>query len=237
MGANMKEVYNKFLSSGFQQFNEGKSRYIVNQYRHNYLRYLPDDKSAKILEIGAGMGNFLQFLGENGYDNYLGVDVSEESINYCKEKGLEKVKLISDLKEFFITSATFDFIVMNDVIEHLPQDDTLAVLKKMYEKLNYGGTVIIKTGNLASIIGPRIRYGDFTHYQGFTEYSLSQVMKVSGFSEVDVKGFVVPKNRIRRILRAGGQKIVHGLWKLVYFLEFTYPPKIVDEIIFAIGKK
>lgn len=233
----MQEVYNKFLSAGFEAFNAGNERYLIAQYRYNYLKFLPEKKEAKILEIGAGMGRFLQFLGEAGYENFLGVDISPESIRYCQEKGIKKVQLIKNITEFCVSSGNYDLIVMNDVIEHLPKDETLETLKRLYERLNSGGRLIVKTGNLSSLIGPRIRYGDFTHYQGFTEYSLAQVLQIAGFTSSELCPFLVPRNRIRRIIRAGLQKIVHGLWKLVYFIEFTYPPKIVDEIIFAVAQK
>jgi len=233
----MQEAYNKFLSAGFAAFNANNERYLVKQYSYNYKKFLPETKSARVLEIGAGMGRFLQFLGESGYENFLGVDISPESIHYCKEKGIEKVQLINNIMDFSTSSGNFDLIVMNDVIEHLPKDETIATLRRLYERLNSGGRLIVKTGNLSSLIGPRIRFGDFTHYQGFTEYSLAQVIQLAGFSLFQVYPFKVPRNRVRRIIRAGLQKIVHGLWKLVYFLEFTYPPKIVDEIIFIVAQK
>lgn len=233
----MQEAYNKFLSAGFAAFNEKNARYLIKQYQYNYQKFLPENKQARILEVGAGMGRFLQFLGEAGYDNFLGVDISPEAIQYCQEKGIKKVQLINNLDEFLITSGNFDQIYLNDVIEHLPKDETIATLKKIYERLNVGGRLIVKTGNLASLIGPRIRFGDFTHYQGFTEYSLAQVMQVAGFSVFQVYPFRVPRNSLRRIIRAGLQKIVHAWWKGVYFLEFTYPPQIVDEIIFIVAQK
>jgi 2-polyprenyl-3-methyl-5-hydroxy-6-metoxy-1,4-benzoquinol methylase len=233
----MQEVYNKFLSAGFEAFNKNNERYLIKQYSYNYFKFLPANREARVLEIGAGMGRFLQFLGEAGYSNFLGVDISPEAISYCQEKGIKKVQLIGSLSEFLAVSGNFDLIVMNDVIEHLTPEESLNVLKKMYERLNSGGQLIVKTGNLASLIGPRIRYGDFTHQQGFTEYSLAQVVQIAGFSLFKVYAFKVPLNRLRRVLRAVGQKIVHAFWKAIYWLEFTYPPKIVDEIIFIVAQK
>jgi len=233
----MQEAYNKFLSAGFAAFNESNARYLIKQYKYNYQKFLPANKQARILEVGAGMGRFLQFLGEAGYENFLGVDISPEAIQYCQEKGIKKVQLINNLGEFLSTSGNFDQIYLNDVIEHLPKDETIALIKKMYERLNSGGRLIIKTGNLSSLIGPRIRFGDFTHCQGFTEYSLAQVVQIAGFSVFQVYPFRVPLNRITRIIRRCLQAVLHAWWKFVYFIEFTYPPKIVDEIIFIVAQK
>ncbi len=206
-------------------------------YRHNYKKFLPKNKEVKILEIGCGQGYFLDFLGEQGYQNILGVDLSAEAVEFCLERGLSKVKLISNLQEFLSSSAMYDFVVLNDVIEHFPKQDVLENLEKIREKMNMGGVIIIKTGNMASLAGLKIRYNDFTHESGFTEYSLSQVLKVSGFSDIMIYPFVFPKNRITRIIRSGLQSILHFFWKTIFFFEFTLPPRLVHELIFSVAKR
>lgn len=233
----MREIYQKFLSSGFAEANLKSFRHMVSLYRHNYSKFLPERREARILDIGCGLGQFLDFLGQSGYTNFLGVDISPEAVDFCREKGIEKVRLIDDLREFLAISGMYDLIVLNDVIEHFSQDEVLPILRKIYEKLNVDGTLIVKTGNLASLVGPRIRYCDFTHQSGFTEYSLAQLLKVAKFSDIIICPFVFPKNRLTRILRWLGQKVLHGIWKLVYFLEFTCVPKYVDELIFSVAKK
>lgn len=233
----MHALFQKFLSSGFAELNKGNRQHIIDLYRHNYRRFFPNNKQAKILDIGCGMGQFLEFLAEEGYQNILGVDISEEAVEYCLEKGISKVKLISDLRTFLVGSPMYDLIVLNDVIEHFPKDDVLPILLAIYEKLNAGGRIIMKTGNLASLVGVKIRYNDFTHQSGFTEFSLAQVLKFSGFQSTMIYPFVFPKNRITRIVRWLAQKKIHAIWKLIYFFEFTAPPRIVDELIFAVGKK
>ena len=233
----MNDLYKKFLSTGFGELNENNRRHIIDLYRHNYQRFLPADKRARILDVGCGMGQFLEFLGQNGYEDILGVDISQEAVEYCLEKGIGKVKLIGNLQEFFISSPMFDLIALNDVIEHFPKDEVLPILSAVYEKLNVGGRVIVKTGNLASLVGVKIRYNDFTHQSGFTEFSLLQVLKFSGFQDTMIYPFVFPKNLLTRIVRWLGQKKLHALWKLVYFFEFTPLPRLVDELIFAVGRK
>lgn len=230
-------IYDKFLSSGFAEINVRNSRHSISLYRHNYKRFLPKDRSAKILDVGCGLGQFLEFLGQEGYENFLGVDISSEAIHFCQEKGIPKVQLISDLKSFLLTSGSFDLIVLNDVIEHLPKVEILPILESLHEKLNAGGCLIVKTGNLASLVGARMRYNDFTHETGFTEYSLTQVLKIARFKDIMILPFVFPKNRLIRVVRWLGQKLIHGLWKLVYFGEFALVPKVVDELFFAVGKK
>lgn len=231
------ELYQKFLSSGFAELNAGAEKHMVALYRHNYKKFLPENKQARILEIGCGMGNFLLFLGQEGYENFLGVDIAPEAIRYCLDKGISKVKFIKDLMEFLSTAPQFDLIVLNDVIEHLSKDEIVNIFSKIGEKLTVGGQVIVKTGNMSSMAGLRIRYNDFTHTAGFTEYSLKQVLFFAGFRQTLVAPFVFPRNSVTRVIRFLAQKIAHAIWKFVFFVEYTQVPKIVDELIFAVAKK
>jgi 2-polyprenyl-3-methyl-5-hydroxy-6-metoxy-1,4-benzoquinol methylase len=230
-------LYKNFLSTGFKQANEKNAQHQVDMYQYNLAEHLPKDRAAKILEIGSGMGRFLEFLGTRGYDDFLGVDLSEEAVRYCQDKGIEKVKLITDLDEFLVSSVQYDAIVMNDVIEHIPKQEVVQVLTKLHEKLKVGGKLIVKTGNMSSIIGARMRYVDFTHELGFTEESLSQLLKICNFRDIIIRPFVFPKTRLTRVIRWLFQKGLHAWVKMVYFFEFTRVPEIVDEVIFAVGRK
>ncbi len=232
-----QEIYKKFLSGGFEKLNSQSSGHIINLYRYNYSQYLSQDKKAKILDVGCGMGHFLQFLAQAGYDDYLGVDISDQSIRYCQEKGIAKVRLINSLSEYLNMCPMFDLIVLNDVIEHFPKEEILDILKKIYQKLNVNGKIIIKTGNMSSLAGLRIRYNDFTHEAGFTEYSLNQVLHYCDFQEINIFPYLYPKNKITRVVRFIFQKIIHFFWRAMYFFEYTEPPKIVDELICAVARK
>jgi len=233
----MQKAFSKFISSGFGDINANNSRHIIGMYRNNYHRHLPENKQARILEIGCGLGRFLEFLAEEGYQNYLGIDISQEAIDYCHEKGINKTELINDLPTYLIACPMYDCIVLNDVIEHLEKDKIIEILEKIGQKLSVGGVLIVKTGNLASLVGARIRFNDFTHTCGFTEYSLTQALKIANFNDIMIYPFRFPRNRLTRALRAIGTAFVHGLWKLIYFFEYTIIPKYVDEIIFAVVKK
>lgn len=50
------------------------------------------------------------------------------------------------------------------------------------------GKVLISAPNTQSLFGARLVFIDFTHEQGFTPGSLSQVMRVCNFKDVEVYG-------------------------------------------------
>ena len=55
-------------------------------YRENYLKYLPDDKNARILNISCGGGYFVNMASKEGYRNILGIDSMEEKVAFAKKR-------------------------------------------------------------------------------------------------------------------------------------------------------
>jgi len=91
-----------------------------NNYYYSHLKkllahFIPQDK--KILEIGCGTGDLLEFLQPK---HGIGIDISSEMIKIAKTKHPQKsFTYISTPIEKFKTKKTFDYIYMSDVIEHL----------------------------------------------------------------------------------------------------------------------
>jgi 2-polyprenyl-3-methyl-5-hydroxy-6-metoxy-1,4-benzoquinol methylase len=181
-------LYSHYISTHFGKIHTDSRDFIVQlpYFKKNYLKHLPADKSAKILDLGCGMGHFLNFLENEGYKNYLGIDLSEENIEFCKKNGFN-VKH-GNIFDFLRNSpGSFDAIIMNDIIEHLEKTEILELLKIILTKLNSGGRLIIKAPNASNpIMASSSRYYDFTHELLFTEESLSQVLRISGFTKVSI---------------------------------------------------
>ena len=241
MANSRQKLFDQFLTSGFGQVNETEAEGIkktASVYDWNYKKFIPQDKNIRILDIGCGLGQFLYWLKENGYNNFLGVDVSQQMVDFCQKNISDKVEKISSIIEFLRDkNEQFDIIVMNDVIEHLEKGEIVDDLESIKAALKVGGKVIVKTNNAAAITGPRIRYEDFTHELGFTEYSLKQIFNVAGYSEVNIHAYDFPRTSIKRWARFIVQSVIHFFWKLIFFFEYTTVPKIVNELIFAVATK
>jgi 2-polyprenyl-3-methyl-5-hydroxy-6-metoxy-1,4-benzoquinol methylase len=237
------KLFNKFHDTGLGAGKSGQSleahfKHIASTYDWNYKNIVPEDKNARILDIGCGLGEFLYWLNEKGYKNFLGVDVSQQMLDIAKQNASAKVKKISSIKEYLGSEKEgYDLIVMNDVIEHLTKQEIIDDLEMMRSALKKGGQLIIKTNNLAAITGARMRYSDFTHELGLTEYSLKQILALVGFSDVAVKPFAMPLTNPLRYIRFIMQKISNLCWKLRFWINFTPVPEIVDEMIMAIATK
>ena len=63
---------------------------------------MPEDKKAKIIDLGCGNGGFVYWLQQIGYQNAEGIDISAEQIETGQKLGIKNIKQ-ADIKEFLIT--------------------------------------------------------------------------------------------------------------------------------------
>ena len=96
------------------------------------------DRRPRILDVGCGTGANLLMLSK--YGEAEGVDVSEDAIAFCRERGLDKVRLGAG-EELPYEDGTFDLVTALDVVEHM--DDDLAGLGEMQRVLRPGGRVLL----------------------------------------------------------------------------------------------
>jgi 2-polyprenyl-3-methyl-5-hydroxy-6-metoxy-1,4-benzoquinol methylase len=94
------------------------------------LRLITKNNSqGKILDYGAGTGQFLTFMRAKGWDTY-GVELNEEARNQILTKGINASKFLEDIEE-----TKFDVITLWHVLEHVHDINTLiAKLKALLDK-------------------------------------------------------------------------------------------------------
>jgi 2-polyprenyl-3-methyl-5-hydroxy-6-metoxy-1,4-benzoquinol methylase len=160
------------------------AEYKLPRYLTPYFR--ETDKDLRILDIGCGLGQMLNYLKKEGFNNLYGIDINEEAIEACTKKGLA-VKKINDTRDFTVDAdQKFDRIVMSHVLEHIDKDkivDTLIHIKK--NLLKEGGQFLLMVPNAQSYTGAYWRYEDFTHTILFTAGSCFYVLKAAGFTTID----------------------------------------------------
>ena len=92
----------------------------------------------QILDVGCGTGANLQMLSNFGVAE--GVDVSEDALEFCRARGLSKVKE-GAAEALPYEDASFDLVTGLDVVEHL--DDDVAGLKEMRRVLRPRGRALL----------------------------------------------------------------------------------------------
>jgi 2-polyprenyl-3-methyl-5-hydroxy-6-metoxy-1,4-benzoquinol methylase len=248
MGANnwKQRIYDSYMSNGFQDSHSTKREFDLQSkyFRKNYLKFMPKNKKCRILELGCGMGQFLEFCKQCGYNNYEGIDVSQENISFIKEMFGEEVKVwIADIREFLDAESSresgYDVVILNDVIEHLTKSEVFEVLDGVYKLLTKNGVFMIKTPNMANpYVNTAGRYIDFTHEIGFTEKSMRQVLRAAGYKEITIIGTdIYVFNPVISIIAKVISKIINCFLFLFSALYGRTSLKIFEKDILAIAYK
>lgn len=100
-----------------------------------YVNFLP---YGTILDYGCGWGGMCRLLRDNEFD-YLGIDFESDSLNYCKNNGLNVSA--DTLDSLLLAEKKFSAILLITVFEHL--HDHVQVLHKIRNILMPGGLIII----------------------------------------------------------------------------------------------
>ena len=136
-------------------------------------------EKGNILDIGAGTGDFLSVVKENGW-NTIGVEPSEKAKAIAKKKGVSFVDQTSELE-----NNSLDVITMWHVLEHVPNLDNQ--IKELKRLLKPNGSLIIAVPNFKSFDAKH--YGNFWAAYDvpihFWHFSKSAIKKL--FAKEDMK--------------------------------------------------
>ncbi len=150
-------------------------------FTQRILPKLPTNRSAPILEIGCGYGRYLSILAGLGYTNTYGIDISEEQITYAREHlHLTNVAQADALSFLSTQTASYDLVMLLDVVEHLSVDYATELLRLVRQRLRPGGRLIVQVPNALAPLSPNY-HGDITHTQLYSPRTMGQLLTMSGF--------------------------------------------------------
>lgn len=137
----------------------------------------PDDS---VLEIGSSTGYFLDDL--RGYVRAVaGVEPSDTYGAFSRQRGIETVKDISDLR-----GRTFDVIVLYYVLEHLR--DPVGYLRALRAYCAPGARLLIEVPNVDDALLTVYHVAAFdrfywqkAHYHNFSRQTLAAVLQTAGY--------------------------------------------------------
>ena len=215
---------------------------FIKRWPAFYTKYLPNDKNAKILDLGCGLGHFLYLLKNQKYQNYIGIDIVKENIEYVREHITPSAFQEDAFLHLDSHIGTYDFIHLKDVVEHIERNRLVEFTNKINRSLKLGGQVMISTPNGIHPMGRYMKYVDITHTIGaFTETSLRQLLVAGGFDHIQLVATNLPLNAtsslgfLKRIFYWAPK---HFLMRLTYKLEGIRPlPKVYHWHITAIATK
>lgn len=158
-------------------------------YKHNYLKYLPNDKNINSLVISCGPGYFVDMMNRHGYKNVLGIDSDPIKVKHGVNRGLnlKAERAFEFLQKNKSSQNKFDMILAEQEINHLTKQELMEFYELCKDNLKTGGTLIVHVINGANpIVGSEALAQNFDHYFTFTEYSLKQSLEHSGLKEIKV---------------------------------------------------
>jgi SAM-dependent methyltransferase len=190
-------------------------RKILLQVLDRYLGKSNADRRT-ILDVGCGTGTMLSYLA--AYGNAQGIDVDEEAIGYCHERGLLDVRLGAAEKLPFADDS-FDLVTALDVVEHL--DDDVAALREIGRVLRPAGYLLM------TVPAYRFLWGDQDevnlHKRRYVAAQVRDRLKAAGFEVRRVSymnAFMFPPIAAIRLLR----RLQHRLWpRTTQRSDFSYP--------------
>lgn len=97
-----------------------------------------------VLEVGCGIGRLTKLISRYLKDGIItGVDISPRSIEYAREILPDSTALFCVDIQDFTSEKGYDFVVLADVLEHLPEESLSNVLQKLTGLLKMGGKLMV----------------------------------------------------------------------------------------------
>jgi len=168
----------------FAERFRGSEEYVKKNLQFYLPRFL---HCAPVLDIGCGRGEFLEMMRDAGIAA-RGVDLSEESVARCRQKGLEaeQADLFAWLRDQ--SDRSLGGIFCAQVIEHLPPSSLPELIRLASEKLSTGGLLAIETPNPECLaIFASHFYLDPTHSRPVPHPLVAFYMEEFGLGQIEVE--------------------------------------------------
>lgn len=217
-------LYKKYVTTN-KTFDENTSpeAHIASK-KHFFSRVIkqcfPQARDTRIIDFGCGDGALLYFAKKAGYQNVSGYDASSEQIEIAKSLGLQEVHLKNALTAISdLPNQAANIVVSFDVIEHMTKEEVLAFAGEVHRILTPSGKWIIHTLNAESPFFGRIRYGDLTHENGFTQTAIQQLLNVTGFNEMHCYEDTPIVHGLKSALRSFLWKFIRTIYRFCLAVE------------------
>jgi 2-polyprenyl-3-methyl-5-hydroxy-6-metoxy-1,4-benzoquinol methylase len=177
---------------------------LVLQAVQQYQEFLPEDKTASILDIGFGSGWFLAVCLKLGYSNLSGAELGANFNGNPKEwspaiRHIYPVEgNIGDLlKE---QSDRYEFIHISHVLEHVPKYSLLYIVDALFGALKKRGTLFVRTPNMEGPCALSSLFVTLAHEYGFCGSNLKSLLEICNFENIQFHTFKIPHPSLRQRL-------------------------------------
>lgn len=203
----------------FSSFYASKPDAYFSGARADFVRRLPRDPSASVLEIGCGTGaTGALALSQGRCGRYVGVELFEAAAAEARKVLSEVVTGNVETAAFDWQPSSFDALILSEVLEHLIEPGR--VLQDLSRFVRPGAIVMASSPNIAhwrvirELAAGRFNLADKgvfdrTHMRWFTPATFAQMFEQAGF-RVDWVGPVTPfSSRTEMLSRLTGGRFDH----------------------------
>ena len=189
-------------------YNHLRSRSALASLYRNFLLYpkLHWYLHGKILDIGCGLGDFLNYC-----KRAEGVDINPLAVEFCLSRGLSAHLMEKDTLPF--KDSSFDSIVMDNVIEHIENPKKL--LSEISRVLKVGGVLIIGVPGALGFLS------DPDHKIFYDEDSLTFLVEKFEFKRKDI--FYMPIMKSTWLSKSFRQYCIYSI-----FIKIANNKKLFD---------
>jgi 2-polyprenyl-3-methyl-5-hydroxy-6-metoxy-1,4-benzoquinol methylase len=203
----------------FGSFYAVKPASYFSNARADFIDRLPKDATAQILEVGCGTGaTGALALSEGRCGRYTGVELFEAAAAEAQDVLSEVIVGNVETLTFDWQPATFDALILSEVLEHLIEPG--AVLKKLARYVRPGGMLLASSPNVShwrvirELLLGRFSLADQgvfdrTHLRWFTPKSFAELAEQAGFEIEEIGPVTAFSPRTELISRLTGGSFDH----------------------------
>jgi len=180
----------------------------IKRYHELLDQFEPFRKTNKIIDVGCGIGYFLEEAKKRGWEIY-GTEFTDEAVQICSEKGIHIKKGILNPGDY--KPGMFDIITFFEVIEHI--NDPKNELNSFHSILRSGGLVYVTTPNFNSLLRYRLKaaynvicYPEHLSY--YTSKTLKKVFEHFGFNKLKIETTGISLTRLKTSKGASNQQFI-----------------------------
>lgn len=172
----------------------------VQRYWHRgkFSRVLARPRHSPILDVGSGPG-VLSTLLRDGNQLVVSVDRSFDVIRFARQAHPETSGVVADVRHLPFRPGRFQTIFLVEVIEHIPPEWSLEVLRELQAMLHAGGRLVLTTPNYRSLwpllewLVSRLGPIDYTqeHVNRYSPARLEAEVRQTGLRIVEAESFFV----------------------------------------------
>lgn len=188
--------------------NDYLSPITIKRYNELIDEFEKFKKNGKILDVGCGIGYFLEVAKKRGWTVY-GTEYTEEAIKICKSKGIKMQEGKLNPDNYNIEE--FDIITSFEVLEHI--NNPIEEISNFYKILRKGGLVYLTTPNFNSISRYYLKanYNVITypeHLCYYTPKTLKNLFKEINFNVLKLKTTGISITRIKTSKKISNQAYI-----------------------------